>query len=127
MSISVCVFKHVQSHVCVQECMHVHLNMCRFMFRGQTLVSFLRQFIAHFCFFETGCLVLAWNSLKQTRLTARDLQESVFISFPSAGIRSVCRHPWLYNVSSGAQPQILCLQGKHVTSWADSVAQFSGL
>lgn len=49
-------FKHVQLHVCVQGCMYVYLNMSVFVFRDQTLVSFLRQFIAHFCVFETGCL-----------------------------------------------------------------------
>lgn len=49
--------------------------------------------IVHFRFLRQG-LSLTWNSLKQTRL-ARDAQETVFISLPSAGIRSACCHIWL--------------------------------
>lgn len=57
MPISICVFKHVQLHVCMEGCMHVYLNMCMFMFRGQTLVrSSGNSFLTFVFFFETGCL-----------------------------------------------------------------------
>lgn len=46
--------------------------------------------IAHF-YFSRQPFSLTWNSLKQTRL-ARDTKDTVFISLPRAGIRSVCCH-----------------------------------
>lgn len=102
MSISVCVCLSMCSCMCVCRgaCMCIWTCVCsrsevRLWYRssGNSLLTFvfLRQGVS-----------LAWNSLKQTGLTGQG-------SFPSAGIRSVCHHPWLYNVSSGAQTQILVL------------------
>lgn len=94
-------YEYVYMLVCVQVCVVACVCVCRgackstqACVRGSEVrLWYCSSGIVHFRFLRQG-LSLTWNSLKQTRL-ARDAQETVFISLPSAGIRSACCHSWL--------------------------------
>lgn len=119
----VCVQVCVVACVCVQGCMQKYASMCT-RARGEALVLLLRH--CPLLFSEAGFLTDLTDSLKQTRL-ARDAQETVFISVPSAGIRSACCHTWLVECGFWGSNSYFYAHKASVSPTGQTAAQIGGL
>lgn len=126
MYVYVCMLVCVQ--VCVVACVCVCRGACKSMqacvHGPEVRLWYCSSGIVHFRFLRQG-LSLTWNSLKQTRL-ARDAQETVFISVPSAGIRSACCHSWLVECGFWGSIHIFYAYKASVLPTGQTAAQIGG-
>lgn len=127
MYVYVCMLVCVQ--VCVVACVCVCRGACKTMqacVRGpEVRLWYCSSGIVHFRFLRQG-LSLTWNALKQMRL-ARDAQETVFISLPSAGIRSACCHSWLVECGFWGSNSYFYAYKASVSPTGQTAAQIGGL
>lgn len=120
-------------YVCVCICLCVFKCVCRGARKStqacvcgpEVRLWYCSSGIVHFRFLRQGPS-LTWNSLKQTRL-ARDAQETVFISLPSAGIRSASCHTWLVKCGFWGSNSYSYAYKASVSPTGQTAAQISGL